>query len=73
MTDSFFQDGAILKTCRTCKEDRPINAFVVEEGEELSDVCCFCENHENAPQGLDLESRPYGERLAEGFKLLGDD
>ena len=70
MTESFFQDGEVRKTCVKCKEDRKISAFVVEDGEDLSEVCCYCENHDGAPQGLDLEAKPFGERLADGFALM---
>lgn len=72
MADSFVQDGQVVKTCIECNEDRQIAAFMVEEGEDLSAVCCYCENHEDASQGLDLESRPFGERLADGFEMMGD-
>jgi hypothetical protein len=73
MGDTFVQDGQIWKVCDSCQRDRPIGEFVVEEGETLSDVCCHCEGGHAGTQGLDLESRPFGERLKAGFAAMSDD
>ncbi len=71
--EPFVEDGKILKTCADCNEDRPLDAFVVEEGETLSSVCCFCEGGHEDPRGLDLEKVPYGRRLGDGFRMMGGD
>jgi hypothetical protein len=70
--DPFIRDGAAVKVCVECFETFPLEDFKGEDG-KLHKVCIWCD-----PKGEDWKERTeevsvVGERITEGFQIMGGD